>query len=159
MIEGLIKAGHEQSDTELTLLTKNVLTSTFSIDDTIDHNKHGKHLVVDANLWGLQYIESGMQCKEADLKMWLSICYDHYKIVWFNTFKSAGLPLFALDGVQFRYEENSQAKVVNMSSRRDETDAFIKERLEHLDKNMKEDLRQISEKKHRSSKHRSSRRY
>jgi hypothetical protein len=104
MIEKMIKVGYEQSDTEITVFTKKVITSTF--ETASQHGSSGTTniLIVAANLWGFQYIESGMQCKEADIGMWLSMCYNHYKTIWFNTFKSAGIPDFATQGVQTRYE-------------------------------------------------------
>jgi hypothetical protein len=79
------------------------------LDAANEHNKDSKSLIVAANLWGLQYIEPGLEMKEADLKMWLSVNYNHYKTLWFNTFKSAGIPSFALGGVQTRYEGPAKA--------------------------------------------------
>nr|UYD21355.1 hypothetical protein [Colletotrichum associated negative-sense single-stranded RNA virus 2] len=108
LIEGMLKSGYERTDNEITVFTKKVLTSTFEVDQITDNNMENRMLIVAANLWGFQYIESGMQCKEADLRMWLSICYNHYRTIWFNTFKSAGIPAFALEGVQVRYEEPPQ---------------------------------------------------
>jgi len=104
LIADMLTRGYERTDNELTIFTKKVLMATFEADPGNEYNEEGKTLNVAANLFGFQYIESGMQCKEADLKMWLSICYSHYRTVWFNTFKSAGIPDFALEGVQARYE-------------------------------------------------------
>lgn len=159
LIEGMIKAGHEKSDSDLTLFTKNVLTSTFSIDESADHGRNGKYLIVDANLWGLQYIESGMQCKEADLKMWLSICYSYYRGLWFNTFKSAGIPSFALEGVQSRYEEKSKVPSHNILQKKKSIDEFIDKRLANLGKYIDHSERMIEKENKKSSKHRSSRRH
>jgi hypothetical protein len=159
LIEGMIKSGYERTDSDLTLFTKNVLTSTFSIDESLDNSLNGKHLIVDANLWGLQYIESGMQCKEADLKMWLSICYSYYRGLWFNTFKSAGIPSFALEGVQSRYEEKSKINARQISNRKKSMDDLIGRSLSGLDKQMNEHARMIEKENRRSSKHKSSRRH
>jgi len=104
LIEKMIKSGYERTDNEITVFAKKVLTSTFEVDEAHRDSDTSRVLIVAANLWGFQYIECGMQCREADLKMWLSICYNHYRTIWFNTFKSAGIPAFALDGVQTRYE-------------------------------------------------------
>jgi hypothetical protein len=109
LIEGMILAGYQRTDNEITIFTKKVLTSTFELDAANEHNKDSKSLIVAANLWGLQYIEPGLEMKEADLKMWLSVNYNHYKTLWFNTFKSAGIPSFALGGVQTRYEGPAKA--------------------------------------------------
>lgn len=159
LIEGMIKAGHERTDSDLTLFTKNVLTSTFSIDESLDQNNSGKHLIVDANLWGLQYIESGMQCKEADLKMWLSICYSHYRGLWFNTFKSAGIPSFALEGVQSRYEEKSKVEAKQIVNKKKSVDYLIDRTLTNLGKQIDVHGRTIEKEHRRSSKHKSSRRH
>jgi len=104
LIERMIQSGYERTDTEVTVFTKRVLMSTFDLGEQEFNSNQIGGLTVAANLWGFQYIESGMQCKESDLKMWLSICYNHYRTIWFNTFKSAGVPHFALEGVQLRYE-------------------------------------------------------
>jgi hypothetical protein len=156
LIEEMIKTGYERSDTELTVFTKTVLTSTFSIDESSEHCISGKHLVVDANLWGLQYIESGMQCKEADLKMWLSICYSHYRMLWFNTFKSSGIPAFALEGVQSRYEEKPIHRVAVQQQNSAVNNGAMDQQMELFKRNI--DKLERSNKKHesRSSKHRHS---
>jgi hypothetical protein len=31
--------------------------------------------------------------------MWLANCYNYYRIIWFDTFKSSGVPNFAVEGV------------------------------------------------------------
>lgn len=105
LIEKMIKTGYERTDDEITLFSKKVITSTFELDPCNEHDGNEKRLIVAANLWGFQYIESGMQCREADLKMWLSINYNHFRTIWYNTFKSSGIPAFALEGVQSRYEK------------------------------------------------------
>jgi hypothetical protein len=104
LIEGVIKIGYEKKDTNLTVFTKSVLSSTFELDErnTIDSPHRG--LLVAANLWGFQYIEAGMECKEPDLRMWLRVCYNKFENIFFNTFKDSGMPAFALEGVQTRYE-------------------------------------------------------
>jgi hypothetical protein len=105
MTEEMLKKGYEKTDTEVTVFTKRVMTSTFEIIES--HNKYDKvtSFNVAANLWGFQYIESGMICKEPDLRMWMSMSYSQYKTSWFNAFKSAGVPSFAHHGVQSRYEK------------------------------------------------------
>lgn len=94
-LDSVISIGYERSDTELTVLIKKILTSTFesvwernSRDDTVK-------LRVVANLWGFQYIEPGMTCVGEELCMWISMCYSHYKLLWFNTFKLTTVPEFA----------------------------------------------------------------
>jgi hypothetical protein len=109
-VEHLINIGYRPNDTEITMFTKRVLMSTFSIPKQQSGNDDYRYLVVDANLWGFQYIESGMQMRDADLQMWLSVCYGHFRTIWFNTFKSSGVPAFALDGVQTRYRDNRSIK-------------------------------------------------
>lgn len=110
LITQMIQSGYERSDNEITVFTKKVLISTFEQEANVQGEGGSAVLVVAANLWGFQYIESGMQCKESDLKMWLSICYNHYRTVWFNAFKSAGVPAFALEGVQTRYESTGSSR-------------------------------------------------
>jgi len=159
LIESMINAGHERTDSDLTLFTKNVLTSTFSMDESLGQNSAVKHLIVDANLWGLQYIECGMQCKEADLKMWLSICYSHYRGLWFNTFKSAGIPSFALEGVQSRYEEKSKIGAKQIAIKKKSINDLIDKSLANRGKQVDDHVRSIDRESKRSSKHRSSRRH
>jgi hypothetical protein len=104
LIEGIIKTGYEKKDTNLTVFTKSVLTSTFDMDPRSGPDGDERGLLVGANLWGFQYIEDGMECREPDLRMWLSICYDRFRNIFFNTFKDSGMPAFAMEGVQSRYE-------------------------------------------------------
>jgi len=104
LIEGIIKVGYEKKDTNLTVFTKSVLSSTFEIDERNIADSPHRGLLVAANLWGFQYIEAGMECKEADLRMWLRICYNKFENIFFNTFKDSGMPDFAMEGVQARYE-------------------------------------------------------
>jgi hypothetical protein len=104
LIEGIVKAGYEKKDTNLTVFTKSVLSSTFELDERMSVDSPHRGLLVAANLWGFQYIEAGMECKEADLRMWLRICYNKFENIFFNTFKDSGMPDFALEGVQARYE-------------------------------------------------------
>jgi len=115
LMSGLLSAGYEDDDTEITIFTKRVITSTFELHPAPISPSQHQTLVVAANLWGFEYIESGMQCKEPDLKMWLSMCHNHYRTSWFNTFKSAGIPMFALTGVQDRYK--SGAREIRSSTR------------------------------------------
>jgi len=104
LIEGIVKAGYEKKDTNLTVFTKSVLSSTFELDERTSIDSPHRGLLVAANLWGFQYIETGMECKEADLRMWLRVCYNKFENIFFNTFKDSGMPDFALEGVQARYE-------------------------------------------------------
>jgi hypothetical protein len=156
LIEDMIKKGYERSDTELTVFTKTVLTSTFGLDDINDHAASGKHLTVDANLWGLQYIECGMQCKEVDLKMWLSICYSHYRTLWFNTFKSSGIPNFALEGVQSRYEEKPIHRMRTINEIEPVMQIAQSNQLELLKKNVEKLERSNRRHESKKSSHRSS---
>lgn len=104
LIEDIIKIGYERKDTNLTVFTKSVLSSTFECDEKAGSDQEERGLLVAANLWGFQYIECGMELKEADLRMWLSVSYSHFRTLYFNTFKDSGVPAFALEGVQTRYE-------------------------------------------------------
>lgn len=96
----LLTTGYHQSDTELMLFLKKVIRSTFSTPDGGTANGNTPVVAVLTNIWGFEYIESGMMCSEADLRMWLSMTNDKFKIVWFNAFKSTGVPEFAKDGVK-----------------------------------------------------------
>lgn len=104
ILKELISSGYKDSDTELTVFVKNVLSSTFETQPSRPHESHLDCFTVSANLWGFQYIEQGMQCRESDLKMWLHMAHTNYRMTWFNTFKSSGIPHFAVEGVQERYE-------------------------------------------------------
>jgi hypothetical protein len=109
LVEQMIWAGEEKKDSMLTLFTKTVLTSTFEIGERNDKDDDYRRIRVAANIWGFQYIESGMELKEADLRMWLSMNYNHYKLIFFNSFKDSGIPAFALEGVQARYTEGNSS--------------------------------------------------
>jgi len=104
IIEEMIKSGYERKDTNLTVFTKSVLTSTFDLDPVAVTEPEQRKLIVGSNIWGFQYIEDGMECREVDLRMWLSVCYDRFRNIFFNTFKDSGMPAFAMEGVQTRYE-------------------------------------------------------
>jgi len=108
LISALVGSAYALDDNDITVFTKRVISSTFEHHPAQGQSDEPKTLIVLANFWGFEYLEPGMQLKEADLKMWLSRCYDKYKIVWFNTFKSAGVPSFALSGVQNRYRAGTR---------------------------------------------------
>lgn len=113
-VKQFIMAGAKAEDNELTLFVKRVLTGTF---DTIPGAllEPGKdELIVSLNMWGFQYIEPGMRCKDNDLRMWLHMSHLKYRVSWFNAFKSAGIPKFAMSGVQDRYESRSAVTVEPM---------------------------------------------
>jgi len=108
LLDALVGSGYESDDTEITVFTKRVISSTFEKHDNGLKGDNTMVLVVIADFWGFEYIEPGMQMRESDLKMWLSRCHDRYRIAWFNAFKSAGVPSFALSGVQDRYKSGSR---------------------------------------------------
>jgi hypothetical protein len=91
--------GYKEKDTELTVLVKKVLRSTFDTSAVVDKSKPMMGLLVVANLWGFRYIEPGMRVSDAELKMWLHNSYQYYHTLWFDTFKSSGVPAFAREGV------------------------------------------------------------
>lgn len=96
---GFMESGLDSGDNALTLLVKKVLSSTFEKSDVRQSNPGMVSLSVVSNLWGFRYIEPGMNMRDADIRMWLSSCHSHYKTVWFDTFKSSGVPEFATEGV------------------------------------------------------------
>lgn len=98
MVEDLIREGYDKEDSEIITFLKKVITSTFNISMGGRRSRNLETVTVAANLWGFQYIECGMSMNEADLQMWLSMCYGQYRNSWFNTFKSSGVPEFARDG-------------------------------------------------------------
>lgn len=110
MIKLLIKVGYERSDNEITILVKKVINSTFNLEEHAGKEDDQTRLFVASNLYGFPYIEDGMEMKEEDLKMWLQSGYSDFRIEWFNTFKSSGIPKFALEGVQTRYEGGTQVR-------------------------------------------------
>lgn len=103
-IKQLIMSGVKHNDNELTLFVKRVLTGTFDTLPNASLVDEKDELIVALNMWGFQYIEPGMRCKDNDLRMWLHMSHLKYKVSWFNAFKSAGIPKFAMSGVQDRYE-------------------------------------------------------
>jgi hypothetical protein len=96
MIEEILYSSYDRSDDELTILLKKIITTTFELGEVIGRNRRPEHITVAANLWGFQYIEAGMRCEETTLHMWLRICYMYFTTSWFNAFKLAGVPSFAL---------------------------------------------------------------
>lgn len=104
LIEHAMKVGHEKKDNNITTFVKSVLMSTFEIDERSDPTDPERGLLVAANLWGFRYIECGFEVKEANLKMWLSMNYQDFKTLHFDTFKDSGVPAFVSEGVQTRYE-------------------------------------------------------
>lgn len=107
-VKEIIDSGYIESDDELTIFVKRVLRATFEPMTTSHIGQGDTALLVRTNLYGFQYIEQGMSCKESDLKMWIHLAYMQYKLAWFNAFKSSGVPSFALEGVQTRYESDKQ---------------------------------------------------
>lgn len=152
MIEEMIKVGYEKSDNEITIFTKKVMTSTFDIDSASGVEVRDKMLLVSANLWGFQYIECGMQMKEPDLKMWLQSCYSAYRMIWFNTFKSSGVPQFALDGVQTRYEHASGRKKGRSSIPEESVEDDLRKYREEISA-AREDMHVASQERRRRKKH------
>lgn len=112
LVEDMISTGFEKSDTESTLLIKKVLSSTFEPTEYRPKDEEGPRLKVVANLWGFQYIECGMQMAEVDLRMWFSMCYSHYRTIWFNTFKTTGIPSFAIQGVRRSRHSSSSSSTM-----------------------------------------------
>jgi len=98
-IAGFMQDSFKAGDNALTLLVKKVLSSTFEESSIEEETQSIVVLRVVTNLWGFRYIEPGMLLKSADVKMWLSTCRDYYRTLWFDTFKSSGIPEFATEGV------------------------------------------------------------
>lgn len=100
MLHKFMLEGKVATDTQTTVLVKRVLLSTFQPYNCDEGITSKSEFTIAVNTWGFDYIEPGMSCKEEHLRMWLSMAYAKYRTVWFNEFKSAGMPLFANDGVQ-----------------------------------------------------------
>jgi hypothetical protein len=114
-LEEIILAGYERSDDEMTILLKKAIGSTFETTTRSKKHQGSDELEVAANLYGFEYIEQGMKCSEADLRMWLSMCYAHYKTIWFNTFKSTGVPSFATQGaIKHRFSSSSGSSLMSV---------------------------------------------
>jgi hypothetical protein len=109
-LKALIMSGTQSSDTELTIFVKRVLSGTFDTLPEASVSSERDELIVAVNMWGFQYLEPSMRCRDGDLRMWLHMSFMHYQVSWFNTFKSSGVPKFALDGVQDRYESKGDNK-------------------------------------------------
>lgn len=131
LIENIIQVGYERRDSTLTVFTKSVLCATFECEENPPHSVDERRLSVATNIWGFQYIEPGMQLKEPDLRMWLSINYGHFRTTFFNTFKDSGMPSFAMEGVQTRYETVTpktyhRQQIEYVSSREDSEDHYMR---------------------------------
>jgi len=113
-IKQLILSGLLDTDTELTMFVKRVLSGTFGTLPSFLGKNQDEHLIVDANLWGFVYIEPGMKMSDSELRMWISMNYATYKIAWFNAFKGSGVPSFALGGVQDRYESKGDPAIIDI---------------------------------------------
>jgi hypothetical protein len=104
LIKQLIATGYQVGDDDLVVFVKRVISVTFTLLKGSESGETEDIFLVQTNFYGFQYIEGGMQCREQDLRMWLQSAYQHYRLTWFNVFKSSGVPDFALHGVQDRYE-------------------------------------------------------
>lgn len=107
ILNSLTESGYKEGDTELNVFVKRVLCSTFDTVPDTTGSRNQKSMIVAANLWGFLYIEPGMTCKESEIKMWLHMTYTQYRMAWFNSFKSSGVPSFASEGVQDRYTSST----------------------------------------------------
>jgi hypothetical protein len=116
-LKKLITEGYLPSDTELSMFVKRILSVTFETLPTSKVTPENDGLLVATNVYGFQYLEQGMFCRDSDLRMWLSIENMRFKMSWFNAFKSSGVPYFATSGVQERYESD---EVVEREKRRRE---------------------------------------
>jgi len=105
LVKALATSGYSEDDTDLVVFVKRVMSTTFEVAQAIGELRHEDRFLVKSNFYGFQYIEAGMLCMEPDLKMWLHSAHMQYRSLWFNAFKSSGIPSFALDGVQDRYTE------------------------------------------------------
>jgi len=112
LIEKMMASGWEKTDDNLTVFVKATIIATFEPDPRYEPNDPHRGLVVAANLYGFKYIECGVELKEAGLQMWLTRNYSRYEDLYFDTFKDSGVPAFAMDGIQIRYEKpmNSGSK-------------------------------------------------
>jgi len=87
LISALVGSAYALDDNDITVFTKRVISSTFEHHPAQGQSDEPKTLIVLANFWGFEYLEPGMQLKEA---------------------KSAGVPSFALSGVQNRYRAGTR---------------------------------------------------
>jgi hypothetical protein len=110
LIKDLVQSGYMEGDADLVVFVKRVISTTFEILREDSRPGESDVFLVASNFYGFNYIESGMQCREQDLKMWLQSAYSQYRNLWFNAFKSSGVPDFALDGVQDRYATASKSE-------------------------------------------------
>jgi hypothetical protein len=108
LVEDLVEVGYEKTDTEIILFLKKVFTTTFELLGKSRRSHSNEEVVVASNIWGFQYIEAGMKCSEETLRMWISMCYNHYRTIWFNTFKSTWVPGFSYKGA---VERKTQARL------------------------------------------------
>jgi hypothetical protein len=111
LIEKMMKSGWEKSDSMLTVFVKSVFIATFEPDPRFDNDDEERGFIVAANLYGLKYFECGAEAKEPDLQFWLAQNYSDFRNLYFDTFKDSGIPAFAMEGVQARYEKPKMSKV------------------------------------------------
>lgn len=109
-IKALIGTGYVEKDTELVIFVKRVISTTFELQEPHSGNPQDETYLVKSNFYGFQYIEGGMRCQEQDLRMWLHSAYTQYRNLWFNAFKSSGMPVFAIEGVQDRYDSTGPCR-------------------------------------------------
>jgi len=113
VMKQLITEPYMGSDSQIHLYLKTIMRSTFGIPDAKDNPNSVPFIWVRSNNWGLQYISPDLRCYEAELNMWLAMNYLEYRKVWFNNFKSCGVPEFAKSGVQSRWLEAPPPKQVD----------------------------------------------
>jgi hypothetical protein len=122
-LKKVMSEGFLPTDTELTVFIKGTLKSTFEYGNNEGIRRNIPGLVVATNLWGFQYIEPGMRLTDSGIKMWLSICYNNYRLLWFNSFKDTSVPAFALEGVT-RFHSAPQGRLRDNQGINDECNGY-----------------------------------
>jgi len=145
-IERMLSVGHERSDSELTTFLKKVFTTTFDLPKYTGNKYSDEQLEIASNIWGFQYIEQGMRCNEIELRTWITMCYNHYRTLWYNTFKSTGIPHFAR-------KSNSPTALRKINSYpNDGTTQYRNQRSEQVNYQRDSDLRSVKSTRRRHTK-------
>lgn len=98
----------DDAEEEMVEFAHQALNNTFDVVVVTRRKGSLPSLLVVANIYGFEYIEGGMRMRDPEVRMWISTMYASYRALWFSAFKSSGIPHFAIEGVQDRYEEDTK---------------------------------------------------
>jgi hypothetical protein len=103
VIVGLMRGEFASKGDPAVDLVAQMMKNTMEVQKPRAREEWTARLLVVANVYAFDYIETGQTIGEADVRMWLSTAAISYRTHWFAAFKDSGVPLFAYEGVQNRY--------------------------------------------------------